>query len=109
MSENLKKHESLAERLANILTKLNEGKILDIKDLAIEFNTSDRTIRRDIDRLSAANLPIVKDENLKKYYLQTYYVGKITPSDVETFAQLSGISGLYPNLNISFIRGQSKT
>lgn len=104
MSEKQKNHVRLADRLASILTKLNQGQYLDYKMLKDEFDVDERTIRRDIDRLSAANLPILKDEKTHKFFLQTHYVGKITPNDVKNFAQLSGIAGLYPNLDISFIR-----
>lgn len=104
MSEKQKNHARLADRLASILTKLNQGQYLEYKSLSDEFQVDERTIRRDIDRLSTANLPILRDEKSKKFYLQTHYVGKITPNDVKNFAQLSGIAGLYPNLDISFIR-----
>lgn len=104
MSEKQKNHVRLADRLARILTKLNQGQYLDYKMLKDEFDVDERTIRRDIDRLSAANLPILKDEKTHKFFLQTHYVGKITPNDVKNFAQLSGIASLYPNLDISFIR-----
>jgi predicted DNA-binding transcriptional regulator YafY len=43
-------HERLADRLANILTKLNMGYQLSIKELASEFGVSTRTISRDFDR-----------------------------------------------------------
>ncbi|MFW1859934.1 helix-turn-helix transcriptional regulator [Acinetobacter defluvii] len=104
MSEKQQRNVQLCDRLANILTKLSLGQSLSYKELKDEFNVTERTIRRDIDRLSAANLPILKDENTNKFFLQTYYVGKITPKDIKSFAQLSGIAGLYPNLDISFIR-----
>ena len=45
-------HERLADRLANILTKLNMGYQLSIKELASEFGVSTRTISRDFDRLN---------------------------------------------------------
>jgi len=37
-------HERLADRLANILTKLNMGYQLGIKELAADFGVSTRTI-----------------------------------------------------------------
>lgn len=96
-------HERLAERLANILTQLNMGQQLSIKELASEFKVSTRTISRDFDRLSAS-LPLVKDDTSKKYYLPMSYLGKVTPKDIRNFAQLSGIRDLYPSLDISFLR-----
>lgn len=96
-------HERLADRLASILTKLNMGQHLHVKALATEFNVSTRTISRDFDRLSAS-IPLLKDENSKKYYLQENYLGKITAKDIINFAQLSGISDLYPSLDMTFLR-----
>ena len=96
-------HERLADRLANILTKLNMGYQLSIKELAAEFGVSTRTISRDFDRLNTY-LPLLQDDETKKYYLESNYLGKITPQDIRNFAQLSGISHLYPSLDMSFLR-----
>ena len=96
-------HERLADRLANILTKLNMGYQLSIKELASEFGVSTRTISRDFDRLNTY-LPLLQDDETKKYYLESNYLGKIAPQDIRNFAQLSGISHLYPSLDMSFLR-----
>ncbi|MCW8040083.1 MULTISPECIES: helix-turn-helix transcriptional regulator [Acinetobacter] len=96
-------HERLADRLANILTKLNMGYQLSIKELASEFGVSTRTILRDFDRLNTY-LPLLQDEETKKYYLESNYLGKIAPKDIRNFAQLSGISHLYPSLDMTFLR-----
>ncbi|RZG72455.1 helix-turn-helix transcriptional regulator [Acinetobacter sp. WCHAc060025] len=96
-------HERLADRLANILTKLNMGCQLSIQELVSEFGVSSRTISRDFDRINAY-LPLQRDIENKKYYLDSNYLGKITPKDIRNFAQLSGISHLYPSLDITFLR-----
>lgn len=96
-------HERLADRLANILTKLNMGYQLSIKELASEFGVSTRTISRDFDRLNTY-LPLLQDDETKKFYLESNYLGKIAPQDIRNFAQLSGISDLYPSLDMSFLR-----
>ena len=96
-------HERLADRLANILTKLNMGYQLSIKELASEFGVSTRTISRDFDRLNAY-LPLLQDDENKKFYLDSNYLGKIASKDIRNFAQLSGISHLYPSLDMSFLR-----
>lgn len=57
-------HERLADRLANILTKLNMGYQLSIKELASEFGVSTRTISRDFDRLNTY-LPLLQDKASK--------------------------------------------
>ena len=96
-------HERLADRLANILTKLNMGYQLSIKELASEFGESTRTISRDFDRINTY-LPLLQDNENKKFYLDLNYLGKIAPKDIRNFAQLSGISHLYPSLDMSFLR-----
>ena len=96
-------HERLADRLANILTKLNMGYQLSIKELAFEFGVSTRTISRDFDRINTY-LPLLQDNENKKFYLDLNYLGKIAPKDIRNFAQLSGISHLYPSLDMSFLR-----
>ena len=96
-------HERLADRLANILTKLNMGYQLSIKELASEFGVSTRTISRDFDRLNTY-LPLLQDNETKRYYLESNYLGKIAPKDIRNFAQLSGIGHLYPSLDMSFLR-----
>ena len=95
-------HERLAERLARILTKLNVGYQLRAAELAAEFQVSTRTIERDFDRLGSY-LPLLQDEQ-KRYYLEPSYLGRFKLQDIQTFAQLSGISELYPALDISFMR-----
>ena len=96
-------HERLADRLANILTKLNMGYQLSIKEPASEFGVSTRTISRDFDRINTY-LPLLQDNENKKFYLDLNYLGKIAPKDIRNFAQLSGISHLYPSLDMSFLR-----
>ena len=96
-------YERLADRLANILTKLNMGYQLSIKELASEFGVSTRTISRDFDRINTY-LPLLQDNENKKFYLDLNYLGKIAPKDIRNFAQLSGISHLYPSLDMSFLR-----
>ncbi|MFQ6278984.1 helix-turn-helix transcriptional regulator [Acinetobacter johnsonii] len=97
-------HERLAERLANILTKLNTGYQLGVAELAHEFQVSTRTIERDFDCLNTY-LPLLQDEYTKKYFLDPVYLGRFKLQDIQNFAQLSGIGELYPSLDMSFLRG----
>ena len=96
-------HERLADRLANILTKLNMGCQLSVKELAEEFSVNPRTITRDFDRLSRF-LNLIEDPQSRKFYLEPSHLGKIMPKDIQNFAKLSGISHLYPSLDISFLK-----
>lgn len=94
-------HDLLAWRLAAILLKLNRGERLDIGKLAEEFNVHKRTIQRDLqDRF--AFLPLEKADGL--YALEPAFLGRITYRDVERFASLAGIKGLFPGLDTQFFR-----
>lgn len=46
----MEEHDKLAQRLGMILTKLNAGEHLQIASLAQEFNVSERTIQRDLNK-----------------------------------------------------------
>lgn len=94
-------HDLLAWRLAAILLKLNRGERLDIGKLAEEFNVHKRTVQRDLqDRF--AFLPLEKVEGL--YALEPAFLGRITYRDIERFASLAGIKGLFPGLDTQFFR-----
>lgn len=103
MSEhNFSKNETLANRLAGILTYLNSGQKLTIDKLAEEYGTHPKTIRRDFMRFESCKLPIHKEG--QQYFLEQQYLGRLTFSDIQRFAKLSGIRHLYPDLDVSFIR-----
>lgn len=96
-----KEHDTIATRLAIILTKLNSGESFSIEELVEEFGVTARTLQRDLnDRLSY--LPIKKKGNY--YYLEEYYLGKLNFEDIKQFAVLSGIKELYPTLQESFLK-----
>ena len=96
------KNETLANRLIDILTRLNSGEKLSINRLAEQHDAHPKTIRRDLVRLESCNLPIQKDG--KYFYLDSTYLGKLKLKDIQSFARISGIRHLYPNLDVSFIR-----
>lgn len=93
-------HETLVYRLAEILIKLNQGVKLDPKTLAEEFGVNLRTIQRDLN-VRFAYLPLEKKDGL--YSLDPTYLGKITFKDIERFASLAGVRGLFPSLNKEFL------
>ena len=96
------KSETLANRLIDILTRLNSGGKLTINMLAESYDAHPKTIRRDLVRLESCNLPIQKEG--KFFYLDSTYLGKLKLKDIQSFARISGIRHLYPNLDVSFIR-----
>ena len=96
------RHETLANRLADILTRLNSGYRLEPNALAKEYETHPRTIKRDFDRFEGCNIPLQKEG--KYYFLDPKYLGQLTFKDIRTFSQISGIQSLYPKLDVSFLR-----
>ncbi|MDD3646829.1 MAG: WYL domain-containing protein [Candidatus Gracilibacteria bacterium] len=60
-------YDKILTRLTHILSKLNDGEALSVKELALEFNTSERTIQRDFnERLTS--FPIYQEK--KKWKMQ---------------------------------------
>ena len=94
-------HDTLVRRLALILIKLNQGQKLDPKQLADEFNVNTRTIQRDINE-RFSYLPLEKSQG--QYHLNPAFLGKLTVKDIERFAALAGVSGLFPALSENFLR-----
>jgi len=96
-----KEYDTLAVRLTQILNKLNNGLSIEVKELAEEFNVSTRTIQKDLNE-RFSYLPLVKKNN--RYFLEEHYLGKLSFKDIENFAIISGIRGLYPSLNEDYLK-----
>ena len=94
-------HDTLVFRLAQILVKLNQGEKLDPTALADEFGVNLRTIQRDLN-VRFAYLPLQKSEG--RYHLDVTFLGKLSTKDIERFAGLAGVRGLFPSLNDDFLR-----
>lgn len=94
-------HDTLVYRLAQILLKLNQGERLDPKALADEFGVNLRTIQRDLN-VRFAYLPLQKTAG--RYHLDTAFLGKLTTRDIERFAGLAGVRGLFPSLSDDFLQ-----
>lgn len=99
MEQLSQKNEKLAQRLADILTRLNGGETLNPPELAHDYGVDIRTIRRDLQRLSSL---CWSDE--KGYRLMPSALGQLSFKDIRSFATLAGISGMYPSLGNDFIR-----
>ena len=94
-------HDTLVYRLAQILVKLNQGERLNPQGLADEFGVNLRTIQRDLN-VRFAYLPLQKSEG--HYHLDPTFLGKLSTKDVERFASLAGVRGLFPPLSDDFLR-----
>ena len=98
----LTRNQQLGLRLAEILTRLNEGQTLKVQDLMRDFKTCQRTIERDLtERL--AFLPWHHDLS-QGYRLDPSYLGRLDFRDIRNFAALSGIIPMYPSLDRDFLR-----
>jgi predicted DNA-binding transcriptional regulator YafY len=94
-------HDTLVRRLASVLVKLNQGETLEPRALAEEFGVNLRTIQRDLNQ-RFGYLPIEKVEG--GYRLDPAFLGRIGTKDIERFAALAGIQGLFPSLSDEFLR-----
>lgn len=94
-------HDRLAWRLTQILIRLNTGESLDPEDLAQEYGVNRRTIQRDLNERFAF-LPLEREQG--RYRIDPAYLGRLQWRDLERFAQLAGVSGLFPALDSAFIR-----
>lgn len=94
-------HDTLVRRLALILIKLNQGAKLNPASLAAEFSVNLRTIQRDLNE-RFDYLPLERIDGL--YSLDPVFLGKLTTRDVEKFASLAGVRGLFPAISDEFLR-----
>lgn len=94
-------HDTLVYRLAQMLVKLNQGERLDPQVLADEFGVNLRTIQRDLNE-RFAYLPLEKTDG--RYHLDPAFLGKLSTRDIERFASLAGVRGLFPSLSDEFLK-----
>ena len=95
------KHDTLVRRLVLILIKFNQGEELDPVALADEFGVNLRTIQRDLNE-RFAYLPIERIDGL--YHLNPAFLGKLNTRDIQHFAGLAGVRGLFPAISDDFLR-----
>ena len=94
-------HDTLVFRLSQMLVKLNQGEKLNPQALADEFGVNLRTIQRDLN-VRFAYLPLQKTDGY--YHLDSTFLGKLSTKDVDRFAGLAGVRGLFPSLSDDFLR-----
>jgi predicted DNA-binding transcriptional regulator YafY len=94
-------HDTLVHRLAMMLLKLNQGDSLEPRQLAEEFGVNLRTVQRDLNE-RFAYLPLQKTDG--RYRLEQAFLGKLSTRDIERFASLAGVRGLFPSFSDDFLR-----
>lgn len=92
-------HDTLADRLASILLKLNQDEPFSPQELADKFGVTERTIYRDLNRLAG----IAERAPDGRYRLVAEYRGKLRPKDLETFAKFVGVGDLFPQNDSRFL------
>lgn len=95
------KHERLAERLANIFNRLNNGECLNIQELAHDHGVCIKTIRRDLLRLESY-LPLIRERGV--VYLDNRCKSDLTQKEFYELTKLVGIEFLLPSMDIGFLR-----
>ena len=101
MSNRKTSAEKTLSRLVEILRRLNEGERIDPKALVSEFDVNLRTVQRDLNERFAF-LELEKQDGL--YSINRARLGRLTLQDVQRFAGLAGLQGLYPRLSTEMLR-----
>ena len=88
----MNRHDKLGYRLGLILTRLNNGESLTVRDLADKFDVCEKTIRRDLtERLVYLNLL----RQSKQYRLPKGILGQRSNTELRRFTLILGIEGLF--------------
>jgi len=101
MSNRKTSAEKTLARLVEILRRLNEGERIDPKALVSDFGVNLRTVQRDLNERFAF-LELEKKDGL--YSINRTRLGRLTLQDVQRFAGLAGLQGLYPRLSTEMLR-----
>ena len=105
MEENVfmsKKHERLAYRLADMLTRLNLEERLDVHTLAELYASSIRTIQRDLNERFA--FLEWKESGPRYYSLDKAKLGHLSLQDIQRFANFASIQDLFPEIDRNFFQ-----
>lgn len=100
------KSETIAHRLTEIIRRLNEGDALSPKALVTLFGVDARTIQRDLNE-RLAFLDLEKIDGM--YTINRIRLGILKRVDIERFAELAGLQGLYPRFSTDFLRDMLDT
>ena len=101
MSNRKTSAEKTLARLVEILRRLNEGQRIDPKALVSEFGVNLRTVQRDL-KERFAFLELEKKDGF--YSINRARLGRLTLQDVQRFAGLAGLHGLFPRLSTEMLR-----
>ncbi len=92
------KNEKVAERLASIITRLNNGERLNVNELAKDYQADKRTIQRDFNRLAILDFA----ETGRYYRLSKGKQGYLRETEIKRFANFACIQEMLPDLDRKF-------
>ena len=90
--------EALGIRLADMLTRLNNGECLDVQELAEHYGITVRSAQRDINRLS----PLLTPTGKRFYRLDQSQYGHLSKNEIERFCRFVSIQNLFPEKERDF-------
>jgi len=94
----------IADRLAELLTRLVQGRTLYPDDLAQEFGVTRKTIDRDLGKRLITVTAKHREHGKVVYRLENMALSVLSSEDIKRFALLSGIAPLYPQLTPDFLK-----
>lgn len=95
----MKRTNALAQRLSQLLARLNLGERVDIYQFAEEFEVSVRILQRDIERL---DFLAWEEKGTRFYKVDQRKLGLLTEQDIQRFARFASVSDLFPNIDRQF-------
>ena len=87
MSQRTKAQEALGIRLADILTRLNQGETIDIQSLPERYGISLRTAQRDLNRLA----PLLQTTGTRYYRLDQNQYGRLNKDEIRRICHFAGL------------------
>ncbi|MEA3941133.1 WYL domain-containing protein [Enterobacter ludwigii] len=100
MSAEEKQHDRMASRLAIIISRLLMGEQLSVRALSLEFQVSERTLRRDFrERLSCLELSYRQGS----WSLAHPHYGTYTSREILHFARVTSLEQLFPAMDNKLI------
>ncbi len=100
MAARSKSQEALGIRLADMLSRLNNGETIDVHNLPEDYGISLRTAQRDINRL----LPLLSTTGKRYYRLDQNKHGYLSQNDIQRFCRFASIEDLFPEADRRFFQ-----
>lgn len=100
MSQRTKAQEALGIRLADILTRLNQGETIDIQSLPERYGISLRTAQRDLNRFA----PLLQTTGTRYYRLDQNQYGRLNKDEIRRICHFAGLQDLFPEADRRFFQ-----